>query len=133
MLLPIPDDIREHSADRRWLERQGEEAMDRYIGMHEKSSQELAGNRFVKVMFWDPDSGMMMAHVPKWWKKRNEQYWKQFQEELAAFHPGFKDAWKNHPWDDLEPLDPPTRDDLDPSGPAPVVTVETRGGGASGK
>lgn len=126
MLLPIPNDIYEHIADMKWLELHGEEAMDRYVGLHEKSYQGLARSRFVREMFHDPDSGMLMAHVPKWWKKRAEQNLKKLRAKLAAIIPELKDAWKSHPWDNLDPS-PPTRDDIDPSGPAPVVTVETCG------
>ncbi|MDY0062729.1 MAG: hypothetical protein RBU45_23165 [Myxococcota bacterium] len=103
--------------------------MERFVADHPQHERAMAQSIFAREMFSDPKTGFINARAPKWWKRKLAQWQKELRRSVSAIIPELKDAWKNHPWDDLEPLDPPTRDDLDPSGPAPVVTVETRGGG----
>jgi len=129
----IPEEVLAHRGDTKWLEVHGEEAMERFVAAHSHSPDPDLRGLFAREMFSDPKTGFINARAPKWWKRKLAQWQQELRRSVSAIIPELKDAWKNHPWDDLEPLDPPTRDDLDPSGSAPVVTVETRGGGASGK
>jgi hypothetical protein len=122
----IPEEVLAHRGDTKWLEVHGEEAMERFVTEHQHSLSPNLRSLFAREMFSDPKTGGIYARAPKWWKRRLEQWQKELRRSLSAIMPELKDAWKSHPWDNLDPS-PPTRDDLDPSGPAPVVTVEARG------
>lgn len=113
---PIPESIRKHRGDTAWLEEHGRAAMAEYVALHDKRDQGYAHDTFIKVMFKDPETCVLFARAPRWWREEEAESFEEFKLDLAKIHPVFENAWGG-----------PKKVKQDGEASRAVTVVETRG------
>jgi hypothetical protein len=76
---PIPDEVLAHRADIRWLEEHGQAALAEFIKTYTVGDEIEATDKFARRMFQDPETGMLMAWVPNWYRKWRDEQFEKFR------------------------------------------------------